>query len=100
MHSTAHSDRAAEPMHNPLSDPEAKPRSVFSFGGKERIEDASCVAGGDSATAVSKGDAKAIDWQIPAPVNTLADAQRKASTHGHGFHRVDQQSREYLTNLA
>lgn len=92
MHSAAHSDRAAEPMHNTLSDPEAKPRSVFSFGGKERIEDASSVVGRNTATAVSKGDAEAIDYPIPAPVNTLADAQRKAPTHGHGFHRVDQQS--------
>jgi len=92
MHSAAHPDRAAKPMHNTLSDPKAKPRSVFSFSGKEWIEDASSVAGGDSATAVSKGDAKAIDCRIPAPVNTLADAQRKAPAHGHSFDRVDQQS--------
>jgi len=29
MHSAAHSDRAAEPMHNTLSDPEAKPPFRF-----------------------------------------------------------------------
>ena len=74
MHPAAHSDGPAKPIRNLASDPQAKPRPVFSLGGKERFEDASSVVGRNSAPDVGESDAKPIDGRGLPPVGGLANA--------------------------
>jgi len=91
MHAAAHSDRTAKPICNPTSYPEAQAGSVFSLGGKERLEDASSMVWRDSATAVSKRNTKLIDCRNLAPISGLANPQCKATIDGHSLHCIDQQ---------